>query len=232
MLIDSNVPAEVAADHELIRRIRSGSPPEVAAALHELMEYCRREIDPVLNRRVASADRDDLRQEICCFVLHNIHRYEIQDVPLSHWFATIARRKAQDHTRRARRERVHTAWEMEAETEDQALSANSAARADLRQRIQEQRRAAAPANPDSNAQLDHLTQIECDRLIKHILDRLPPAERHVLALMWFRQLTDYEEIGRLLDMKEGTVRVYVHRIRRRLSRLPELRQLYDDLGFS
>jgi RNA polymerase sigma-70 factor (ECF subfamily) len=83
------------------------------------------------------------------------------------------------------------------------------------------------ANAESQPEqvLDHEEQIVLKDLVDKLLDRAPENDRKILAL---KELQDYsvEEIAETLNLKPTTVKVRLHRARKRM--LEDLRQWREE----
>jgi RNA polymerase sigma-70 factor (ECF subfamily) len=67
---------------------------------------------------------------------------------------------------------------------------------------------AEPVAPEPKRGDDALTKIELERC----LERLPEVQRHVIALFYLQEKS-VEEVARMLDLPEGTVKSHLHRAR-------------------
>lgn len=207
-------------DRDLLLRVQSPDLAVAAAAHADLFHYCIETITPIIQANVPDEnDRKDVAQDTCEFVLRHIDHFEYRDKPLSHWFSAIAKKKSQTCNHRSARHNHRITFSLDQEQEERGFDNRP-----LGKRL-----------PSELVQDEHtylptdLTAIEIDRLVKAVLDELPPAERRIVTLMWFAKITDDREIGRLLHMKPATVRVYLHRARKRLALVTELTQLFNDL---
>lgn len=236
MLLDGSSPTggpkqrsarrDPAPDRELLCRVQSLDPAEAAAAHDELYNYCIETIKPIILANLADEDdREDVAQETCEFVIRNIPQFEYRGTPLAHWFSAIAKKMAQTRIHKNKRDALYIPRSLDTEFEEREYGRLHSA-SDPRT---ETGRPALPVHEDPDGLPADLTSIEADRIVKAVLDILPLQERRVVQLMWFGRITDDKEIGRLLNMKPGTVRVYRHRVRERISRIPELVQLFHDL---
>lgn len=67
---------------------------------------------------------------------------------------------------------------------------------------------------------------DCGRLLREAIGRLRPRDRQLLTLAYFQEMS-MAEVGRVMDIPQKNVRVYVHRARKRLRE--QLRGYEDEL---
>ncbi len=228
-------PGELAYDRDLLRRIQQGSPEMARAAVDELMTYCRQSISAYVNSRGLDSDYcEDVIDDTCLYVSTHISGFAFRGRPLSHWFGAIAALKVKEQRRIARRNRREIAASelpgADGDWDDHPfdLPQNLAHAHRSTQRYDSSDR----NDPNLTAVLNNLTRQEADRLIHMALKSLPTDQRRIMMLIYFNEITTAEEVGAILNMDPGTVRVYHLRARRRLEAVAVLKAIFDDLCFS
>ena len=193
----TTAPAQIGAEAELIRRAQDGDED----AFGELM---RQHYEPVFRSIVGivrhEEDARDLCQEVWLTVWQRLGTFR-HDSKFSTWLHPIAVRRAIDHLRKRRR------WF------DRflpfATSADEASEA-------ETPLVSEPGDPKADVRGD-LERRERHALFERTLQALPPLQRTVLAMREVQGLS-YEEIGRLLRCRPGTVMSRLFHARRLFAR--------------
>jgi len=146
---------------------------------------------------------EDLAQEIFIKAFRAIRSYNFQS-SFATWLSRIATNHCYDFLRHERASRVSFYWQM-GENSQQELETN--------------------AESQSEQLLDHEEQIVLKDLVSKLLDRAPENDRKILLL---KELQDYsvEEIAEMLNLKPTTVKVRLHRARKRM--LEDLRQWREE----
>jgi RNA polymerase sigma-70 factor (ECF subfamily) len=136
---------------------------------------------------------EDLAQEIFIKAFRAIRSYNFQS-SFGTWLNRIGTNHCYDYLRHERASRVSFYWQM-GENSQQELEANAESQ---------------PADV-----LDHEEQIVLKDLVNKLLDRAPAHDREVLVL---KELQDcsVEEIAETLNLKPTTVKVRLHRARKRM----------------
>ena len=149
-------------------------------------------------------DAEDLVQEVFVRLVRTIDRYQ-HDGRFEAWLFRIATNLARDRLRRVRRSIGTTSWE--------ALSADSehGGRAASGARMEDP---SSPA-PDRSINLEE----DVDRL-QHVLAKLPAAEREVILLRHYTQMS-FAEIARTMGTPLGTALARSHRGLAKLRRMME-----------
>jgi len=142
---------------------------------------------------------EDLAQEIFIKAFRAIRSYNFQSSFIT-WLSRIATNHCYDYLRHERISRVSFYWQM-GENSQQELEAN------------------AESQPEHV--LDHEEQTVLKDFVSKLLDRAPADDRTILVL---KELEDFsvEEIAQTLRLKPTTVKVRLHRARKRM--LEDLQQ--------
>jgi RNA polymerase sigma-70 factor, ECF subfamily len=98
------------------------------------------------------------------------------------------------------------------------IARNEASRWASRAWHQREESVAEPAAADAVLAVPDAADHLIDRItVREVIGRLPACDRELLHLRYDRDLTQ-REIAERLDLPEGTVKVRLHRVRRRLAR--------------
>lgn len=177
-------------DADLIRRSIAGS----GDAYHDLVRRYERPVLTVIRRMVGDPQlAEDLAQEAFVKAFRNLRRYDPQR-KFSSWLFKIAHNTTIDHLRRKRLDTVP----LEATTADgtetwEVLEA-----------------------PEDEGPERRFEQLETREAIALALDRMSPRYREILVLR-FQQGLAYQEIADVTGLEMGTVKVQLHRARKRLA---------------
>jgi RNA polymerase sigma-70 factor, ECF subfamily len=146
---------------------------------------------------------EDLAQEIFIKAFRAIRSYNFQSSFVT-WLSRIATNHCYDYLRHERASRVSFYWQM-GEDSQQELEAK------------------AQSQPEGA--LDHEEQLALKDLVDKLLERAPENDRKILLL---KELQDYsvEEIAEILNLKPTTVKVRLHRARKRM--LEDLREWREE----
>jgi len=183
---------DVTHEVECIRRVQQGE----AEAFGPLVEKYQQRIFSVVFHLVRRRDEvEDLAQEIFFKAFRAIRSYNFQS-SFATWLSRIAVNHCYDYLRKVRASHLTYLWEM---TEESAREL--------------ERKAESP----SPRGLDHGEKIALGEFVGRLLDRAPEDDRLILTL---KELEDYsvEEIAELLKLKPSTVKVRLHRARKRMLR--------------
>ena len=191
--------SEVTREVECIRRVQKGE----SASFGTLVERHQQRIFSIVFHLVRRRDEvEDLAQEIFLKAYRAIRSYNFQS-SFATWLSRIAVNHCYDYLRKVRASRLSYYSEM---TEESAHEL--------------ERKAESP--PPRG--LDHGEKLALRDFVGRLLARAPEDDRVVLTL---KELEDYsvEEIAELLGLKPSTVKVRLHRARKRmLVDLERLRQ--------
>ena len=182
--------SEVTHEVERIRRVQQGD----SEAFGELVEKYQQRIFSVVFHLVRRRDEvEDLTQEVFFKAFRAIRSYNFQS-SFATWLSRIAVNHCYDYLRKVRASRLSYYSEM---TEESAREL--------------ERKAESP--PPQG--LDHGEKITLREFVGRLLERAPEDDRLVLTL---KELEDYsvEEIADLLKLKPSTVKVRLHRARKRM----------------
>jgi RNA polymerase sigma-70 factor, ECF subfamily len=182
--------SEVAHEVECIRRVQQGE----SEAFGQLVERYQQRIFSVVFHLVRRRDEvEDLAQEIFFKAFRSIRSYNFQS-SFATWLSRIAVNHCYDYLRKIRASRLSYYSEM---TEESAREL--------------ERKAESP--PPQG--LDHGEKITLRDFVGRLLERAPEDDRLILTL---KELEDYsvEEIADLLKLKTSTVKVRLHRARKRM----------------
>jgi len=181
---------EVAQELEWIKRAQGGD----GAAFGLLVERYQRRIFSLVYHLVRRReDVEDLAQEIFIKAFHGVRSYNFQASFVT-WLSRIAVNHCYDYLRRLRSSPVSYYWQM---TEGS------------------QRNLEAQVESAEEGGLDQAERVAVRELVGKLLDGATANDRTILAL---KELEGYsvEEIGELLNLNTSTVKVRLHRARKRM----------------
>jgi RNA polymerase sigma-70 factor (ECF subfamily) len=159
-----------------------------------LVERHQRRVFSIIYHLVRRRDEvEDIAQEIFFKAFQAIRGYNFES-SFATWLSRVAVNHCYDYLRRVRSSRVHYFWEVSEETRLQLES-----RAD--------RTNGEDLNPEEQSALKDIAG--------KLLDRAPADDRVVLVL---KELEDFsvEEIAEILQLNVSTVKVRLHRARKRM----------------
>jgi len=191
-----NSGAQLAQEIEWIKRAQQGE----SAAFGPLVQKHQQRVFSLVYHLVRRRDEvEDLAQEIFIKAFRAIGSYNFQS-SFATWLSRIAQNHCYDFLRHERASRVSFYWQM-GENSQQELEAN------------------AESRPEQLLNQEERTVLK--DLVEKLLDRAPENDRKILLL---KELQDcsVEEIAEILDLKPTTVKVRLHRARKRM--LEDLRQ--------
>lgn len=177
-------------DQELVKQCLAGDNP----AWEELLRGHTRKIYNLCYRFTGRpSDAEDLAQEVFIKVFQTLKTYDAAQGTFATWLNRVARNHLVDHYRRTRRDRAATSLEDELATLEEKPSpgAGPVARVESRERKE---------------------------LLQAGLNRLSPDMREAVILRDLHDL-DYDEIGQILDIPQGTVKSRINRGRVELARV-------------
>jgi RNA polymerase sigma-70 factor (ECF subfamily) len=192
--------AQVAQEIQWIKRAQQGEPE----AFGPLVQKHQQRVFSLVYHLVRRRDEvEDLAQEIFIKAFRAIRSYNFQS-SFTTWLSRIATNHCYDFLRHERASRVTFYWQM-GENSQRELEDN------------------AESKPEQV--LDHEEQIVLKDLVSKLLDRAPENDRNILVL---KELQDYsvEEIAEILNLKPTTVKVRLHRARKRM--LDDMRQWREE----
>lgn len=187
-------PLQAADEAEWIRRVQAGD----SEAFTPLVERHARRVRSLVFHLVRRRDEtEDITQEIFIKAFRKLGSYHGES-SFGTWLGRIAVNHCYDYLRREQKARVTYYWQM---TEESS------------------RRLEETLEKDRELPVDQ--EIALRDLAEKLLKRAPPDDRVVLAL---KELEDHsiEEIADLLDLEVSTVKVRLHRARKRM--LEDLRR--------
>jgi RNA polymerase sigma-70 factor, ECF subfamily len=192
--------AQVALEIEWIKRAQQGEPEAFTPLVHKHQARVFSLVYHLVRRR---DEVEDLAQEIFIKAYRAIRSYNFQS-SFATWLSRIATNHCYDYLRHERASRVSFYWQM-GENSQQELEAN------------------AESQPEQV--LNHEEQTVLKDLVTKLLHRAPENDRKILIL---KELEDYsvEEIAEVLNLKPTTVKVRLHRARKRM--LEDLRQWREE----
>jgi RNA polymerase sigma-70 factor, ECF subfamily len=173
-----------------VRRVQKGD----RAAFGPLVERYERRVRSLVFHLVRRRDEaEDITQEIFIKAFRGIRGYNFQ-ASFSTWLMRVAANHCYDYLRHESKARVSYFWQMSEES-SRALEQGTASPQEDGEAIEE--------------------QVSARDLVRKLMARAPAQDRVILAL---KELEDYsvEEIARILDLKVNTVKVRLHRARRRM----------------
>lgn len=195
-----NSGVQVAEEIQWIKRSQQGE----AEAFGPLVQKHQQRVFSLVYHLVRRRDEvEDLAQEIFIKAFRAIRSYNFQS-SFATWLSRIATNHCYDFLRHERASRVSFYWQM-GENSQRELEAN------------------AESKPEHV--LDHEEQTVLKDLVDKLLERAPENDRKILLL---KELQDYsvEEIAEILNLKSTTVKVRLHRARKRM--LEDLRQWREE----
>jgi RNA polymerase sigma-70 factor (ECF subfamily) len=182
--------SEVAREIECIRQVQQGS----ADAFGVLMERYKQRVFSVVFHLVRRSDAvEDLAQEIFFKAFRAIRSYNFQS-SFATWLSRIAVNHCYDYLRKVRASRLTYYSEMSEES------------------VQELERKAEGLQSKG---LDHGEELTLRDLVGKLLDRAPADDRTVLIMKEIEGCS-VEEIADILNLKTSTVKVRLHRARKRM----------------
>ena len=182
--------SEVAREIECIRQVQRGS----ADAFGVLMERYKQRVFSVVFHLVRRSDAvEDLAQEIFFKAFRAIRSYNFQS-SFATWLSRIAVNHCYDYLRKVRASRLTYYSEMSEES------------------VQELERKAEGLQSKG---LDHGEELTLRDLVGKLLDRAPADDRTVLIMKEVEGCS-VEEIADILNLKTSTVKVRLHRARKRM----------------
>jgi len=183
---------EEMSDEELLLSVREGSDEDVRRAVGIIFQRHKNRIYTLfLRMAIDSATAEDLLNETFLRLLRHARRYR-PVAKVTTWLYRIAFNLALNEARR-RSIRVHLSLNPESESESLRIIDTIASSA---------------ADP-----LENLSSAELESLVHEVLESMPPAYRAVLLLCDMEGLS-YEEVGRILGLRPGTVGSRLCRARR------------------
>ncbi len=188
-------PAEAAQEIEWIKRAQQGD----SEAFGPLVQKHQQRVFSLVHHLVRRRDEvEDLAQEIFIKAFRAIRSYNFQS-SFATWLSRIATNHCYDYLRHERASRVSFYWQM-GEDKQRELENNVA------------------SHPE---ELNHEDRTVLRDLVDKLLSRAPENDRSILVL---KELQDFsvEEIAEILKLKPTTVKVRLHRARKRM--LEDLRQ--------
>ena len=181
---------DVSQEVELIRRVQKGDSETFGL----LVEKYQPRIFSILFHLVRRRDEvEDLAQEVFFKAFRAIRSYNFQS-SFATWLSRIAVNHCYDYLRKVRTSRI---------SYYSAMAEDS---------VQELVRTMESPEPQG---LDHGEKLALRDFVAKLLARAPADDRIILAL---KELEDYsvEEIASLLNLKSSTVKVRLHRARKRM----------------
>jgi len=192
--------AQVAQEIQWIKRAQQGGPE----AFGPLVQKYQQRVFSLVYHLVRRRDEvEDLAQEIFIKAFRAVRSYNFQSSFVT-WLSRIATNHCYDYLRHERTSRVSFYWQM-GENSQRELETN------------------AESQPEHV--LDHEEQTVLKDFVGKLLERAPENDRKILLL---KELQDYsvEEIAEILELKPTTVKVRLHRARKRM--LEDLRRWQEE----
>jgi RNA polymerase sigma-70 factor, ECF subfamily len=175
---------------EVIKRVQGGDQEEFGL----LVERHQRRVFSIIYHLVRRRDEvEDIAQEIFFKAFQAIRSYNFES-SFATWLSRVAVNHCYDYLRKVRSSRVHYFWEVAEE-----------ARLQLEARAE--RMSGEDLNPEEQSALKDMTE--------KLLDRAPADDRVVLVLKEMEELS-VEEIAEILNLNVSTVKVRLHRARKRM----------------
>jgi RNA polymerase sigma-70 factor, ECF subfamily len=175
---------------EWVRRIQRGD----GEAYAPLVERYQRRLFSLVYRTVGRREEvEELVQEIFVKAFLAAPKYNF-DASFGTWLMRIAINHCYDHLRRRRASRL-TYFSEVSEDSEQALEASAESQTTGGERLE--------------------ADVESRELAQKLLERAPPQDRVILSLKELEDLS-VEEIAELLKLRPSTVKVRLHRARKRM----------------
>jgi len=195
-----NSGAQVAEEIQWIKRAQHGEHESFGPLVQKYQQRVFSLVYHLVRRR---DEAEDLAQEIFIKAFRAIKSYNFQS-SFATWLSRIATNHCYDYLRHERASRVSFYWQMGEDS---------------------QREFESTAESQPEDALDHEEKTVLKDLVSKLLERAPEADRQVLVL---KELEDYsvEEIAEILKVKPTTVKVRLHRARKRM--LKDLRQWREE----
>jgi RNA polymerase sigma-70 factor (ECF subfamily) len=192
--------AEPGQEIPWIKRAQQGDAEAFGPLVRKYQQRVFSQVYHLVRRR---DEVEDLAQEIFIKAFRAIRSYNFQS-SFGTWLSRIATNHCYDYLRHERASRVSFYWQM-GENSQQELEAN------------------AESQPEHR--LNHGEQTVLKDLVDKLLDRAPENDRQILVM---KELQDYsvEEIAEILNLKPTTVKVRLHRARKRM--LEDLHQWREE----
>jgi RNA polymerase sigma-70 factor (ECF subfamily) len=180
--------SEAAAEEQKqVRRVQQGDREAFAPLIERHQPRVRSLVYHLVRRR---DEIDDITQEVFLKAFRAIRSYNF-DSTFGTWLGRIAVNHCYDYLRREQKARVSYHWQMP-EDVGRAIEENV---------------------PGAELRLDQQTALR--DLVEKLLDRAPPDDRIVLTLKEIEGRS-VEEIAALLGLRVSTVKVRLHRARKRM----------------
>jgi len=175
---------------EWVRRVQKGD----RAAFGPLVERYERRVRSLVFHLVRRRDEaEDITQDIFIKAFRGIRSFNFQ-ASFSTWLMRVAANHCYDYLRHESKARVSYFWQMSEES-SRALEQGA-------------------ESPEQNGETIE-QRVSARELVRKLMDRAPAQDRVILAL---KEMEDYsvEEIANILNLKVNTVKVRLHRARRRM----------------
>lgn len=186
----SNLPPQEPQELTWIQRAQRGE----CEAFGFLVERYQRRVFSQVFRLVRRRDEvEDIVQEVLIKAFRAIRSYNFQS-PFGAWLSRVAVNHCYDYLRKARASRVSYYWQMGEESV---------------------RRVEAQAENFQRHYLDPEQQATLGDFVGKLLDRAPAKDRVLLGLKELEGLS-VEEIAEIMNLKQSTVKVRLHRARKRM----------------
>jgi len=192
----ANSAAEVAQETQSIKLAQQGDSEAFGPLVRKYQQRVLALVYHLVRRR---DEVEDLAQEIFIKAFRAIRSYNFES-SFGTWLSRIATNHCYDYLRHERASRVTYYWQM-AEERQQELEGNVQSLA--------------------ADELDHEDRAVLADLVGKLLDRAPEKDRQILILKEIEDMS-VEEIAETLKLKPTTVKVRLHRARKRM--LEDLRR--------
>ena len=195
-------------------RVRAGDRAALASLLQEQTEPLTRWIERRLDRRLQGrVSASDVVQEVYLAAEHRLEHYgRLTDLPFGVWVRLLAGQRLVETHRR------HFGAMSRDRSREVSLDAGSGSSA-LAARL------AGDFTTPSRAAMRH----ETVELLTHALDALDPADREVLMLRHFEELSNNEVANRLGLTKSAATKRYIRALARLKTVLQQVPGLLDEL---
>lgn len=175
---------------DIVKRVQRGEQELFGI----LVERHQRRVFSIIYHLVRRRDEvEDIAQEIFFKAFEAIRGYNFES-SFATWLSRVAVNHCYDYLRRVRSSRVHYFWEVSEETR-------------LQLEARAERMGAEDLNPEEQSALKDIAG--------KLLDRAPADDRVVLVLKELEDLS-VEEIAEILELNVSTVKVRLHRARKRM----------------
>jgi RNA polymerase sigma-70 factor (ECF subfamily) len=185
-----SLPAQEAQEVQWIERAQRGDREAFGLLVERYQRSVMSQVFCLVRRR---DEAEDIAQEVFIKAFRAIRSYNFRS-PFGAWLSRVAVNHCYDYLRKERASRISYHWQMAEESV---------------------RRIEAQAENPQGSRLDPEQQAVLRDFVGKLLDRAPAEDRVVLGLKELEGLS-VEEIAEILKLNRSTVKVRLHRARKRM----------------